>query len=53
MDIKKSLGTRIKELRKQRSLSQEKLAELVEISQNALSYIETGDNFCTAETLEK
>lgn len=50
---KKSLGTRIKELRKQRSLSQEKLAELVEISQNALSYIETGDNFCTAETLEK
>lgn len=53
MNIKKSLGIRIKSLRKQRNLSQEKLAELVDISQNALSYIETGDNFCTAETLEK
>ncbi len=53
MDIKSNLGTRIKELRKQRRLSQEKLAELVDISQNALSYIETGDNFCSADTLEK
>lgn len=53
MNIKNSLGKRIKELRKQRNLSQEKLAELVDISQNALSYIETGDNFCSAETLEK
>lgn len=53
MNIKKSLGIRIKELRKQRNLSQERLAELVDISQNALSYIETGDNFCTSETLEK
>lgn len=53
MNIKSSLGNRIKELRKQRHLSQEKLAELVDISQNALSYIETGENFCTAETLEK
>lgn len=52
MNIKKSLGSRIKELRKQRNLSQEKLAELVDISQNALSYIETGDNFCTSETIE-
>lgn len=53
MDIKSNLGIRIKELRKQRRLSQEKLAELVDISQNALSYIETGDNFCSADTLEK
>ena len=53
MNIKKSLGSRIKELRKQRNLSQEKLAELVDISQNALSYIETDDNFCTSETIEK
>ena len=53
MDIKSNLGIRIKELRKQGRLSQEKLAELVDISQNALSYIETGDNFCSADTLEK
>ena len=53
MNIKNKLGLRIKEIRKQRHLSQEKLAELVDISQNALSYIENGENFFTAETLEK
>ncbi len=53
MNIKKHLGRRIKELRKNRNLSQEKLSELVDVAQNTLSYIETGDNFCTAETLEK
>ncbi len=53
MNIKKRLGLRIKEIRKQHHLSQEKLAELVDISQNALSYIENGENFFTAETLEK
>ena len=53
MELKKNIGKRIKELRKKRGLSQEKLAELVGIEQNTLSYIETGNNFCTAETLEK
>lgn len=32
---------------------EEQLAELVDINQNALSYIETGENFFSAETLEK
>ena len=53
MDIKKNFGKRIKELRKSKNLSQEKLSEMVNIGQNTLSYIETGDNFCTAETLGK
>lgn len=53
MELKKNIGRRIKELRKAKRLSQEKLAELVDIEQNTLSYIETGNNFCTAETLEK
>lgn len=53
MKLKKNFGQRIKEIRKQRGLSQEKLAELVDIEQNTLSYIETGNNFCKAETLEK
>lgn len=53
MNIKKSIGKRIKELRKIRHMSQEQLAELVDINQNALSYIETGENFFSAETLEK
>ena len=53
MELKKNCGKRIKEIRKQRGLSQEKLAELVNIEQNTLSYIETGNNFCKSETLEK
>lgn len=53
MDIKKKIGRRIKEIRKSRGLSQEKLSEMVDIAQNTLSYIETGDNFFTADTLEK
>lgn len=53
MQLKKDIGTRIKEIRKKRGLSQEKFAELVDISQNTLSYIETGNHFCSAETLEK
>lgn len=53
MELKKNFGQRIKEIRKQRGLSQEELAELVNIEQNTLSYIETGNNFCKAETLEK
>lgn len=53
MHLKKNIGLRIKELRKRRGLSQEKFAELIDISQNTLSYIETGNHFCSAETLEK
>ena len=53
MELKKNICKRIKELRKKRGLSQERLAELVNIEQNSLSYIETGNNFCSAETLEK
>lgn len=41
MELKKNIGRRIKELRKAKRLSQEKLAELVDIEQNTLSYIET------------
>lgn len=53
MELKINIGKRIKELRKNRGLSQEKLAEMADIEQHTLSYIETGNNFCTAETLEK
>ena len=52
MELKRNIGKRIKELRKKRGLSQERLAEMVNIEQNTLSYIETGINFCSAETLE-
>lgn len=53
LDIKKSLGTKISRIRKLRSLTQMQLAERVGISTNALSLIETGVGFVTAETLEK
>jgi transcriptional regulator with XRE-family HTH domain len=41
-DVKKLLGNRIKVLRKQRNLTQEKLAELVDKSKNHISKIEQG-----------
>ena len=53
MNIKKCIGQRIKELRKRNGLSQEKLAEKLDISQNAMSFIENGKNFITSDTLEK
>lgn len=45
MNIKQKLGLRIKELRKQNGFSQERLAEMIDISQNSLSKIEIGENF--------
>ncbi len=53
MGIKKDLGKKIKRMRVKRGLTQEALAEAVEISQRTLSGIEIGENFCTAETLDK
>ena len=53
MNIKKSLGEKIKRLRKKRNMTQEKLAELVDISPRNLSKIEVGDCFVKAETLER
>lgn len=53
MNIKKCIGKWIKEIRKNKHLSQEQLSEMLDISQNAMSYIETGENFFSAETLEK
>lgn len=52
-DIKKSLGKRIRELRKARHLTQERLAELVEIGPANISYIETGRFAPSGETLVK
>ncbi len=51
--LKEQLGKRIYELRKQMNISQEELAEKIEISQRSLSKIETGQNFVKSDTLEK
>lgn len=53
MDIKKSFGEKIKRLRKKKNLTQEQLAEMIDISPRNLSKIEVGDCFVKAETLEK
>lgn len=53
MGIKKDLGKKIKRMRQNRGLTQEQLAEAVEISQRTLSGIEIGENFVTADTLDK
>lgn len=52
-NIKKLLGAKISQIRKERGLSQIEFAEKLGLSTNALSVIETGNGFLTAETLEK
>lgn len=52
-DIKKLLGKRIKELRKERNYTQDVLAEKAKIEPASLSNIENGKNYPTAETLAK
>ena len=53
MGIKKELGKKIKKYRLYRGYTQEKLSEMADITQKALSSIEIGENFITAETFDK
>lgn len=53
MNIKKQLGTKIKRLRQKRGLTQEQLAERIDVATRTLCGIENGENFMTADTLEK
>ena len=46
-------GKKVKEYRKLRNLSQEKLAELVGVSTNTIAAIENGRTFLKINTLEK
>ena len=48
-DIKQLLGQKIKELRKNQRLSQQQLAEMVGVSRNTISSIETGQFNPTAK----
>lgn len=51
-DIKKLLGKRIKELRKNQGISQQQLSELASIDQRNLSHIECGDTFPSRSLLD-
>lgn len=53
MNIKKAFGEKLKRLRNQKKLTQEQLAEIIEISPKNLSKIEVGTSFVSSETLEK
>ncbi len=52
-NLKKLFGKNLKKLRQEKKYTQEKLAEKIDISSRALSSIECGKNFVTAETIEK
>ena len=53
MDTKELLGLKIKELRKQKKLTQEQLAEKLNLDIGYISKLEVGRNFPTIGTLEK
>ena len=53
MSIKNLLGEKVKRLRKRRGFTQEQFAELIGITPRNLCRIESGENFVTAETLDK
>ena len=50
--LKKQFGKRLKAIREEFHLTQEALAEKINISSRALSSIECGKSFVTAETIE-
>lgn len=53
VDIRKIFGENVKYFRKQKGLSQEKFAELLNVSTNHISVIETGSKFVTYKLLER
>ncbi len=52
-NVCKILGHNIKKIRSSRGLTQNKLAELLNIEVKSLSLIETGKGFASAKTIEK
>ena len=53
MDIKKTFGQRIKDLRNKKGISQEKLAEFSELHRTYISSIELGKRNVALENIEK
>lgn len=45
MDKKKLLGKRLRELRKRKSITQERLSELIDVDPTTISNIENGKNY--------
>lgn len=53
MNTKELLGLRVREFRKQKKLTQEKLAETIGVDNGYISKLEVGQNFPSITTLEK
>jgi transcriptional regulator with XRE-family HTH domain len=51
--LRKKFGMRVRQIRMERGMSQERFAELVDVSVDFLSLIERGINAPSFETLEK
>lgn len=51
-NIKKLIGERIKEIRTSKKITQQQLAEMIDIDQRSLSAIECGNNFPTKNLLK-
>ena len=49
LNLKEGFGQKLKELRKSKGYTQEKLAEKLDITPRQLTRIETGDNFPSVE----
>ena len=52
-NLKKLFGSNLKKLRKARNMTQEQLAEALDVSLPNISYIETGKTYPSVETQEK
>ena len=52
-EIKKQFGKKVKYYRELRGVTQEFLAEKIEVNINSMSYIERGINFIKSDTLDK
>ena len=52
-EIRQNLGKNIKKLRKQKELSQEKLAEYIDMERESVHSIESGRAFVSADSLAK
>jgi transcriptional regulator with XRE-family HTH domain len=53
MFTQKDLGLKIKEIRKAKKITQEKLAELIDVDFGYISKLEVGQNFPSIQTLSK
>ena len=53
MNTKELLGLKVKEYRKQKKYTQEKLSELIGVDNGYISKLEVGQNFPSLKTLEK